>query len=119
MAEVTEKHRLPMLSLAVTTSIFKKGRKFVFTLLPPAEVYFEGLIDLAAKKGLKTVAIINEANIFSKAVAEGAKELAKKKGLQPTGVSFPGRSPPFSPRAVTQRARSSSRRPSARARWMA
>ena len=82
VAEVTEKHRLPMLSLAVTTSIFKKGRKFVFTLLPPAEVYFEGLIDLAAKKGLKTVAIINEANIFSKAVAEGAKELARKKGLQ-------------------------------------
>ena len=83
VAEVTEKHGLPMLSLAVTTSIFKKGRKFVFTLLPPGEVYFEGLIDLAAKKGLKTVAIINETNIFSKAVAQGARELAKKRGLQP------------------------------------
>jgi branched-chain amino acid transport system substrate-binding protein len=83
VAEVTEKHRLPLLSMAATTSIFKKGRKFAFTLLQPAEVWFEGLFDLAAKKGLKTVAIINSANIFSRAVAQGASELARKRGLRP------------------------------------
>jgi branched-chain amino acid transport system substrate-binding protein len=82
VANVTEKHRMPMMTIATTTSIFKKGRKFVFTVAPPAEVFFEGLMDLAAKQGLKTVAIINEDSIFSKAVAQGAMELAKKKGLQ-------------------------------------
>jgi branched-chain amino acid transport system substrate-binding protein len=82
VANVTEKHRMPMVVSGTTTSIFKKGRKFVFTVLPPAEVWFEGLIDLAAKKGLKTVTIINEDNIFSKAAAQGTMELAKKKGLQ-------------------------------------
>jgi len=82
VANVTDKHRTPMMTWAATRSIFKTGRKFVFMVLPPAEVFFEGLIDLAAKKGLKTVAIINEDSIFSKAAAQGATELAKKTGLQ-------------------------------------
>jgi branched-chain amino acid transport system substrate-binding protein len=82
VANVTEKHKMPMVTHANAPSIFKKGRKFVFTLIPPAEVNFEGLIDLAAKKGLKTVAIINEDSIFPKATAQGTMELAKKKGLQ-------------------------------------
>jgi branched-chain amino acid transport system substrate-binding protein len=81
-ANVAEKHRMPMMTHAATRSIFKKGRKFVFTLIPPAEAYFEGLIDLAAKKGLKTAAIINEDSLFSRAAAQGAMELAKKRGLQ-------------------------------------
>ena len=82
VANVTEKHKMPMMTHAATPSIFKKGRKFVFTVLPPSEVNLEGLIDLAAKKGLKTLAIINEDNILAKAVAHGTMELAKKKGLQ-------------------------------------
>jgi branched-chain amino acid transport system substrate-binding protein len=67
---------------AATTSIFKKGRKFVFMVNTPAEVYLEGLIDLAAKKGLKTVALIHVDDLFGLAVIQGASELAKKKGLQ-------------------------------------
>lgn len=30
------------------SAIYRKGRKFIFSMLPPAEVYLEGLIDLAA-----------------------------------------------------------------------
>jgi len=36
-------------------------------VLPPAEVYLEGLIDLAAKKGLKTVALINADDLGTRA----------------------------------------------------
>ncbi len=36
MADVTEKHRMPMIAMAAATSIFKKGRKFVFMIPPPA-----------------------------------------------------------------------------------
>ncbi len=83
VANVSEKYRLPMLApLASTTSIFKKGRKFVFMVQSPAEVYLEGLIDIAAKRGLKTVAILSEDTIFPKATAQGTAELAKKRGLQ-------------------------------------
>ena len=56
VANVTEKHKMPMVPSAGATSIYRKGRKFIFMVLPPAEVSLEGLIDLAAKKGLKTVA---------------------------------------------------------------
>ncbi len=82
VADVTEKHRMPMMAFAITRSIFKKGRTFVFMVSPPAEVWFEGLIDLAAKKGLRTAAIINDDTIDLKEAADGATELAKRKGLQ-------------------------------------
>jgi branched-chain amino acid transport system substrate-binding protein len=85
VANVTEKYKKVMVSpLAATTSIFKKTprRQYIFMVISPAEVYLEGLIDMAAKRGLKTVAVVNEDTLFSKAAASGAAELAKKKGLQ-------------------------------------
>ena len=82
-ANVTEKYKKVMVApLAATTSIFKKGRKYIFMVITPAESYLEGLIDTAAKRGLKTVAVINEDTLFSKAAAAGAVDLAKKKGMQ-------------------------------------
>ena len=82
-ANVTEKYHKVMASpLAATTSIFKKGRKYAFMIISPAEVYLEGLVDIAAKRGLKTIAVVNEDTLFSKAAAAGTVELAKKKGMQ-------------------------------------
>src|SRR5262250_3974758 len=83
VANVTEKYKKVMVApLAATTSIFKKGRKYAFMVISPAEVYLEGLIDIAAKRKLKTIAIINEDTLFPKASAQGTEELAKKAGLQ-------------------------------------
>ena len=83
VANVTEKYKKVMVApLAATTSIFKKGRKYIFMVITPAENYLDGLIDMAAKRGLKTVAIINEDTLFPKASATGTAEIAKKKGLQ-------------------------------------
>ena len=82
-ANVTEKYKKVMVSpLAATTSIFRKGRKYIFMVISPAEIYLEGLIDIAARRGLKTVAVVNEDTLFSKAAAAGAADLAKKKGMQ-------------------------------------
>ena len=84
-ANVTEKYKKVMVSpLAATTSIFKKEprRKYIFMVISPAEGYMEGLVDMGAKRGLKTVAVVNEDTLFSKAAAAGAVESAKKKGLQ-------------------------------------
>jgi branched-chain amino acid transport system substrate-binding protein len=85
VANVTEKYKKVMVSpLAATTSIFKKEprRRYIFMIISPAEIYLEGLIDMAAKRGLKTVAVVNEDTLFSKAAAAGAVDLAKKKGMQ-------------------------------------
>ena len=80
---VSEKHKkIMMASLAATTSIWERGFKYLFMTISPAEVYMEGLVELAAQAGLKTVAVINEDTLFSKAAAKGAVDLAKKKGMQ-------------------------------------
>ena len=80
---VTEKYKKVMVApLAATTSIFKKGRKYIFMVISPAEIYLEGLVDMAVKRGLKTIAVVNEDTLFSKAAASGAVELAKKRGMQ-------------------------------------
>jgi branched-chain amino acid transport system substrate-binding protein len=82
VADVNEKHKMPMVApTGGVTSIYKKGRRFVFMVFSPSEVYLEGVIDMAAKRGLKTVALIHEDTIFPKAVAQGGLELAKKRGL--------------------------------------
>jgi branched-chain amino acid transport system substrate-binding protein len=82
VADVTEKHKMPMVApIAATTSIYRKGRRFIFGMLPPSEVFLEGLIDLAAKRGLRTVALINVDELYARAAARGAVELARQKGL--------------------------------------
>ena len=83
VANVSEKYgKLMMAPLAATTSIWEKGRKYLFMVVSPSEVYLEGLIDLAARHGLKTIALINEDTLFPKAAVKGAIELAKKKGME-------------------------------------
>src|SRR3990172_423701 len=76
---LTEKYRMPMVAATVgTTSIFKKGRKFIFMVYSPSYVYLEGFVELVARNGLKTVALVGEDSIFPHAVVKGASELAKK-----------------------------------------
>jgi branched-chain amino acid transport system substrate-binding protein len=81
--DVTEKHRMPLVAAGTATrSFFKKGRKYIFMVHPPGEVFLEGLIDMAAKRGLKTVAVIYEDTPFTRTSARGAIELTRKKGLE-------------------------------------
>lgn len=99
VAAVTEKYGKPMVAAgAATTSLFKKGRRFLFMLLSPAEIYLEGLIDLAAKRGLKTIAVIHEDTLFPKAIAQGTVDFAKKRGLQVIAVEhYPRNTKDFTP----------------------
>jgi len=83
VADVTEKYRKLMIAPAAgTTSIWEKGRRYLIMVLSPLEGATEGTIDLAARNGLKTIALINVDTLPAKAVAKGALDLAKKHGLQ-------------------------------------
>ena len=83
VADVTEKHRKLMIApMAATTSIWEKGRRYLVMMLAPVEGLSEGLLDLAARNGLKTVAVIKLDGLVANAAANGAGELAKTKGLQ-------------------------------------
>jgi branched-chain amino acid transport system substrate-binding protein len=83
VADVNEKHRKLMIApTAATTSIWEKGRHYLIMVTAPAEGLTEGLLDLAAHHGLKTVAVIQQDALFTNTITEGARALAKEKGLE-------------------------------------
>ena len=100
VANLTEKHKMPMVApVGGPSSIYRKGRKFVFSVYPPTEILLEGLIDLAATRGLKTVALISWDRPGERAVTQGTTELARKKGLQVVLATPSPRRPLTSPRS--------------------
>ncbi len=83
VADVTEKHRKLMIApMAATTSIWEKGRRYLIMMLAPGEGFSEGLLDLAARNGLRTLAVIHQDGLVANSIAKGASELAKRKGLE-------------------------------------
>jgi len=83
VADVTDKHRKLMIApMAATTSIWEKGRRYLIMMLAPVEGISEGLLDLAARNGLKRLAVIKLDGLVANAAAKGAGELAKRTGLE-------------------------------------
>jgi len=83
VAPVTEAHRMVHISpLAATTSIWERGRRYLFMVLPPAELFLAGLIDIADENGLRRVAILQEDQLFPRAAGAGATELARERGME-------------------------------------
>jgi branched-chain amino acid transport system substrate-binding protein len=81
VADVTEKHRKLMVApTAATTAIWEKGRRYVVMVTSPLEASTEGTVDLAARNGLKTIAVVGA--LARPAIAKGAVAAAKKKGLE-------------------------------------
>jgi branched-chain amino acid transport system substrate-binding protein len=82
VADVTEKHRKVMIApMAGTTSLWEKGRKYLVMVISPVELTPEGFVDLAARQGLKTIAMLTEDGLVAKAAAKGAAGLARKKNI--------------------------------------
>jgi len=83
VADVIEKHRKLLIAPnAATTSIWEKGRRYLIMMVSPAEGMSVGVLDLAARNGLRTLAVINQDALVPNAVAKGATTLAKGKGLE-------------------------------------
>ena len=83
VADVNERHRKLMIApTAGTTSIWEKGRRYLIMILSPNENVPEGLLDLAARNGLKTIAVIQQEALVPNAITKGAKTLAKSKGFE-------------------------------------
>jgi branched-chain amino acid transport system substrate-binding protein len=83
VADVIEKHRKLMIApTAATSSIWAKGRRYLIMVTAPAEDLAAGLLDLAARQGLKTVAVIQQDALFTNAITNGARALSKSKDLK-------------------------------------
>jgi len=95
VADIPDKHRKVMVAAnAATSSIWEKGRKYLIMVLAPVDSAAVGALDLAARNGLKKVAIINQDALLPKAVGKTTNDLAKSKNLDvvvfetyPTGTS--------------------------------
>ena len=82
VADVTEKHRKLMIApMAATSSIWEKGRRYLIMMLSPAEGITEGVLDLANRHGLKTMAAVKLDGLVANAATKGASELSRKKGM--------------------------------------
>lgn len=82
VAPVTERHgRVHISPLAATTSIWEQGREYLFMVLPPAELFLAGLVDLGADNGLERVAVLQEDQLFPRAAGAGAAERARGHGM--------------------------------------
>jgi len=82
VAAVTDKYRVPMVACCAATSSIIRKYKYLFQFTSPAEGYLQGLIDIAAERGLKTIVVMHQDGIFPKATAQGAIRFAEKRGLK-------------------------------------
>ena len=73
-SEVSEQKRMVMLACAASgEKIWERGYKYVFGVYALANRYYIGFLDLMAREGFETVAIIYENSPFHIDVAKGTK----------------------------------------------
>lgn len=88
-ARVAERHQIPLLAgNGSADGIFAQGYQWTFGVMTPASRYLDGIIDLAAqaRPPLASVAILAADELFARAVAEGAADYARRRGLRVLAV---------------------------------
>lgn len=82
VSNVTERYKQPMLAAGASSSnIWARGHKYIFMTVAPGETYLDGAIEIAAKRGLKRIAVIHADSLYTKTFAQVAIEKAKAAGL--------------------------------------
>jgi branched-chain amino acid transport system substrate-binding protein len=82
VVNVTERYKMPFVAYgAASRPIWEKGRRYIFNIVAVAEDYQKGAVHLAKQIGVKTIAIIGEDSLFPREAAKGAKDWAKKLGI--------------------------------------
>jgi len=83
VANVNERYKMPFVAYgAASTPIWEKGRKYIFNIIAFAEDYQKGAVHLAKQIGVKRAAVIGEDSLFPRMSAKGAKDWAKKLGIE-------------------------------------
>lgn len=84
-SEVSESHDYVMLACGASgEKMWERGYRHVFGMYALAKRYFIGLLDLMARKGFESVAILYENTSFNLDVATGTESWAKRFGLKVT-----------------------------------
>ncbi len=90
-SDVAARHRMPMVAAgAAADAIWSRGNRYIFGVDDVASHYMALLVDWAAEKGLKTVALVYAESDFPRQVAAGARARAAQHGMR---VVYEGRYP--------------------------
>lgn len=81
-AAVAEKHGVPMVTVASSTDIWRRGYKNVFGLYTPATANMDPVIELAKQRELATIALVYLDDDFPRDVATGVRATAAAKGMR-------------------------------------
>ena len=82
-SEITESRGKVMLACAASgEEIWQRGYKYVFGVYEVSGRYFVGFLDLAARNGMQTVAVVNEDSSFARSAAAGSVEWTDRFGLK-------------------------------------
>ena len=84
-AAVADRHHVPMVAAnGAARQIFIQGFRYVFGILGPADQYPAAVIDMALGMNPKpaTMAILTADDLVSLAIAQGAADYGKSKGIQ-------------------------------------
>ena len=83
VANVNERYKMPFVAYGAASSpIWEKGRKYIFNIVAVAEDYQKGAVHLAKEIGVKKIAVIGQDSLFPRQAGKGAKEWAKKLGIE-------------------------------------
>jgi branched-chain amino acid transport system substrate-binding protein len=83
VANVNERYKMPFVAYgAASTPIWEKGRKYIFNIVAVAEDYQKGAVHLAKQIGVTKIAIIGQDSLFPRQAGKGAKDWAKKLGIE-------------------------------------
>jgi branched-chain amino acid transport system substrate-binding protein len=83
VANVTERYKMPFVAYGASASpIWEKGRRYIFNIVAVAETFQKGAVHLAKQAGVTKVAIIGQDSLFPRQSGKGAKDWAKKLGLE-------------------------------------
>ena len=92
---VTEKYKVPMVAQGASAQrIWERGFKYIFQIYPKPEGQLIGMLDIAKKAGIKSIAIASEDTTFPKELALIFQKLAKERGFEVVFYEEYGKSPP-------------------------
>ncbi len=82
-SDVAERHRMVMLACAASAEVnWSRGYRYLFGVYPPASRYFISLLDVMARHGLSSVAIVYGQNPMNISAARGAGDWAVRFGMK-------------------------------------
>jgi len=82
-SELSERHKFVMLAAAASgETLWRRGYKYLFGVYTPAGRILIGFLDVIARQGLESLAILFENTPHNISTARGAESWAKRLGLQ-------------------------------------